>query len=200
MSRPDKNAVFDILEPFHDALCQSVQRSWTIWTSNQGVFNAPISKRARANVFWDVVTDTLKTALYPEPDVYIVERNQSCIFVFKESVQLRIKKGDTQGLSRNYPTQTAMKFHDHEADDLYGVPVKVELIYTLDSTETQLRSIEIVARDRNSVLWSYSLSAVVETAVVEFPERRTEKSAPAPLFRVKGRDDRDSKREKEEKK
>lgn len=70
---------------------------------------------------------------------------------------VRLKKGDTQLKSKNYPTQSALKFHDQETD-LFGGLCRLELIYVLDKHEMNVDQVALVQRHKGQVVFVRDLS------------------------------------------
>jgi hypothetical protein len=185
MSLPQKNHVQSVLEPFHSTLAGIVSGAWAKWRSTQSQLQ-PASSRTRACVVWDAMVERALDAFENDPRVVVVSRFQTHYFLINDSIVLRFKKGDEAGLSRNYPTQEALSFHEPD-NDLFGSPAKVEVVYILDSTESEIAQILVVARHGNQVLWTYELSETPAVNVVDLPVEQ-----PAPqrdsrrIVRLKG--------------
>ncbi len=75
----------------------------------------------------------------------------------------RLKKSNEAGFTANYPTQTAIDFHDHD-NGCYQVSLfdladylRVEITYTLDALQVEIACIRVVARDKSKIAWSYEI-------------------------------------------
>lgn len=75
------------------------------------------------------------------------------------SVFVRMKKGTHKLLSRNYPTQAALSFHD-QIQDLFGGIARLELLYILNDAETDIERITLIQRHKKTVAWSIDLLAL----------------------------------------
>lgn len=94
------------------------------------------------------------------------KKSQTAHYWFDNRTFFRIKKGDKRGYTSNYPTPTAMEFHEPESD-LFGGVDKLEVTYVLDHQETTIEDIAIVYRNRGEVEFRFSIldSENVESAV-----------------------------------
>lgn len=170
MSLPQENHVQSVLQPFHSTLASIVSGAWAKWRSAELELQ-PASGRTRACIVWDAMMQRAFDAFENDARVDVVSRSQTHYFLIDDSVVLRFKKGNVSGLSRNYPTQEALKFHEPE-NDLFGYPTKVEVVYVLDHTETEVSQILVVARNANQVIWSYDLVETPAVNVVDLPVKQ----------------------------
>ena len=74
---------------------------------------------------------------------------------------VRLKKADAQLKSKNYPTQSALKFHDQETD-LFGGLCRLELIYVLDKQEMNVEQVALVQRHKGNVVFVRDLTGLDE--------------------------------------
>jgi hypothetical protein len=157
-----------VLKPFEPHLCEIVLGAWEDWmdSSEAGRYLFP---RTRATVVHDRMVDRALAVLPSLPGINHVERDQTVSFIVDDQVLFRFKKGDTSGLSRNFPTQQALAFHDHE-QSLFGPLewVRVEVVYVLNRIKTSVENVFIVARDGNKISWLYDiLSEAASTGDIE---------------------------------
>ncbi|MDN3518311.1 hypothetical protein QWY84_11870 [Aquisalimonas lutea] len=167
MAIPQKSHVQKVLEPYHSTLLNIVSGAWAKWQSAE-LDLPPASSRTRACVVWDAMIDRALDAFDDDPRVVVVSRFQTYYFLIDDQVGLRFKKGDEAGLSRNYPTQTALDFHEPDSD-LFGTPDKVEVVYGLDRTESELSQVLVVARNGDQVAWAYDLTEMAAADVIDLP-------------------------------
>ena len=113
--------------------------------------------RGRANIMWDEMTQNAKNEWGFSDDIRIVERRQTAEYWISDSrVVFRLKKCDSDGYTNNYPTQTALKFHDPQiALDLQIT--KLEVGYVLNQGETDIKNILVIHRHNNTVKFKYSV-------------------------------------------
>ena len=100
-------------------------------------------------------------------------------------VFVRMKKGTHELLSRNYPTQAALAFHD-QIQDLFGGIVRLELLYVLDETEVDIERIALIQRHKKSVAWVIDLLKPADDAqnVIPFTGGPVAPTAPTVADRV----------------
>lgn len=118
-------------------------------------------KGTRASIVWERMVDRAINSLLPDRGVVSLEKNDSILFIADDAVVFRFKKGDGNRFSKNYPTETALLFHQHE-EIIPGVLShhhRVEVVYVLNSRETEISSICVVAREGAEILWWYEIEA-----------------------------------------
>ncbi|MFP5472401.1 MAG: hypothetical protein ACLGJD_02080, partial [Gammaproteobacteria bacterium] len=84
---------------------------------------------------------------------------QTIKLIFKGKIIARFKKGDANKLGRNILTQSSLAFITADAI-LPGLPpeaAKVEFIWIPDELQMRLDRVLVVARDGDSMLWSYEI-------------------------------------------
>lgn len=116
-------------------------------------------KGTRAAIVWERMIDRALDAFLDDDGVVSIEKDDSILFLADDMVLFRMKKGNSKRMTSNYPTPAALAFHDHD-EELPGVLPhrhRVEVAYILNSRETQIESVCIVARDQFGVLWSFEL-------------------------------------------
>ena len=144
------------LAPFLPIIQRVILEAWRDWMES-GKNGRWKRKRSRANYMWEELACRAEAAFSAHPHVHIHHKTQSCWFVI-EGVVYRFKKSDAKGLSKNYPTQAALDYHDQQ-QDLPGIPLtqRLETTYVLNKLETAIQDILLVARDAERVLWCSSI-------------------------------------------
>ncbi|MDE9553845.1 hypothetical protein KKI94_22380, partial [Xenorhabdus bovienii] len=66
---------------------------------------------------------------------------------------IRFKKGDSNFLSSNYPTQSALKYHDPNID-MFGGEVRLELLYVLGRDGIGIDKIVLTQRKDKFTVWA----------------------------------------------
>jgi hypothetical protein len=122
-------------------------------------------KGTRAAIIWERMVDRALMDFVDDDQVQSIEQNDSMVFVVEQRVLLRLKKADHNGLTRNFPTGTALLFHRHEEGIPGMVPHehRVEIGYVLNTRETQVESVRVIARDLNKIAWSYEIGSGIAT-------------------------------------
>lgn len=120
-------------------------------------------KRVRANYVWNQLIAHAKRRFDGRGQIRVETlRNWDGVLI-EESVFVRLKKGTDTLLSRNYPTQAALAFHD-PVRDLFGGIARLELLYILNDAETDVDRIVLIQRHKNTVAWDIDLTPVEEVA------------------------------------
>ncbi len=187
------------LAPFIPSIQKVILEAWADWMAS-GKNGRWKRKRSRANYMWEELACRAEAAFATHPDVRIHPQNQSCWFVIGELVY-RFKKSDSSGYTCNVPTQAALDYHDQQ-EDLPGIPAaqRLEITYVLNTLETAVHDILLVARDQGQVLWRSSILRKDEGGnVVPFENPNSLKPpAPAPKtikIPVKSKNDRKTENE-----
>ncbi|WP_426683561.1 hypothetical protein ABFU84_03030 [Xanthomonas translucens pv. undulosa] len=144
------------LTPYTARIVRVILDAWGDWMAS-GKSGRWKRKRSRANYIWEELACRAEEAFANDPKVRIHPKNQSVLFVV-DGLAFRFKKSDANGLTNNYPTQTALDFHDQQ-EELPGIPKvqRLEVTYVLNALETAVHDILLVARHRDTKLWSTTL-------------------------------------------
>lgn len=131
--------------------------SWKEWL-NSGKRGVWSTNRGRAVFMWEEMMVRAKEAFSTAERVRIHRHRETFAFVVDDRVLFRIKKGDSEGFSRNYPTSAALDFLDPE-QELPGLPQveRLDLIYQVNHLEDAIADIQLIARYRENIRWSLSL-------------------------------------------
>ncbi|OOG49282.1 hypothetical protein B0E52_01530 [Rhodanobacter sp. C06] len=192
MATADIETVQSTLSPLAPILIRSYIRAWEDWKSAGYLHWRP---RGRANFVWEQAAHYTALGLAEVPGVTVVLHNESYHFLVNDTVSFRLKKADSSGFTSNYPTQEALAFHDPQMP-LTGVPAaqRVEVTYSLNRTQTDLRDIAVVAREGDTIAWTYSL--LLDNSVASLPAASASTPAPSEstgrtgLVRRKGQNDK----------
>lgn len=143
------------LKPLFGSLVSLVQRAHEDWKSSP--FSASMQDpKVRANVIWNQFLYHAKSEFDEASNVRVENKYHWQGILIGDSFFVRMKKGDNNLLSKNYPTQSALEFNDASVDLFKGM-VRLELIYTLDSLQASIDRIVIAQRHRNKILWAIDL-------------------------------------------
>jgi hypothetical protein len=132
-----------------------VQSAWTDWMA--GAYAHQMQhKRVRAGCVWNQLISNAKRTFEGRQSVRVETlRNWDGVLV-NDRVFVRMKKADSKLLSRNYPTQAALDFHDPQKDLFDGI-IRLELLYVLNKLETAVERIVLVQRHRAQIAWAIDL-------------------------------------------
>jgi hypothetical protein len=155
----NQEEVRNLLKPLHGPLTRVVTGAWEDWQKVAPMIGRRFA-RTPANVIYERMIARAVPELESLPGMHIVNGHQTVHFVYQDAVRFRFKKGDENGLSKNYPTQMALAFND-QTSDLFGAPTitRVDVVYQLDGLATRVTDVAVVARPDMNVLWSYSITA-----------------------------------------
>lgn len=130
-------------------------------------------RRSYPTIFHDLVTQEALNSLCELPGVKEHESHDSYFFVINQQVVLRFKKGNSFGMSSNYPTERAQSIQKGQLD-LPGPGMKpqifVEVVYQPDPLWTKIENILIVRRYGNTMLWQYAPRSEILPAPKALPQ------------------------------
>ena len=155
--KADQEAVQATLAAFESALLSVVHGAWQDF--KQLPLSAPFEfARTRACLVQDFMVRRAKGEFAGHPQVCMIARDETVMFVFDGQVVVRFKKADASGLGSNIPTQAVMQFVEQQ-QELPGLPDvhKVEVLYHLNHLQTQVEHVMVVARDGDHQLWEYPI-------------------------------------------
>lgn len=189
MALPDLETVQTALKPLEALIISAYRRAWEDWRNASLTHWRP---RGRANYVWEQAAHYAVTDAAAMANVVTILKNESYHFLVDGAVSFRLKKADQAGFTSNYPTQEAMTFHDPQLP-LSGVPAehRVEVVYALNASETDIKEILVVARDGDAIAWSYSIvgnDMIIALPTMPSPDHPTDQGVRTGLVRAKGRD------------
>ncbi len=139
-------------------LHRAVDQAWNTVSSKYSDLAWFRRKATTASLVWEYAVQNAVESLDGDYGVQVINRNDTVSFVFDELVLLRFKKASLELHTRNYPTKTAMLFHDHQFD-IFGFPgvQRVEAAYVPNQFQSRIDWIGIVARSHDKVIWRFEL-------------------------------------------
>lgn len=177
---PNQRLVQKVLAPHAQWITESIFGAWLDWRGfPQGA--AWRCSRSRANFVWEQIIDRALNALALASNVRSERVNETFNFLVDGVVLFKFKKANEKGISANFPTQTALSFHNHQ-NTAPGIPLvhHVEVIYQLNALEIDVQDILVVARNGPRVHWHYSL---LQASTVTMPPVAVNPT-PTPYARV----------------
>lgn len=151
----------ELLAPYIQPLIIVFDLAWSDWLTRIKE-NPTCCKRGRSNYIWDQIIYHAKSVFGHIPDhefaIYPYNKDSTHNFVVKQSLLFRVKKGRSSRKSSNVPTAMSLGFHDpNESLPEIGLMPRIEIQYELDKLESSIIDIVAVARDKNIILWDFSL-------------------------------------------
>lgn len=193
MALAEEIRAHDLINPYADIIVESIRSAWMEWLRSP--FFGKWSSRGRATFVWETVMDSLKDKFKGNSDVYILDKGTTVLFVVKQEIAFRFKLADKSGRSKNVQTKSAKSFHDPELHyNLLGESgiasdiSRVEVVYSLNKTATQIDNIKMIARDKSALVWNTSLVST-QSSFVELDDisNNTVDSEPKAKRRFKGK-------------
>ena len=185
------------LRPFFPDLVSVVQGAWQDWMTGNYAHQMQ-HKRVRANCVWNQWIANAKRRFDGHAEVRVETLKNWDGVLVKDRIFVRMKKGDHELLSRNYPTQAALDFHDSHRD-LFGGIARLELLYVLNKAETAIERIALVQRHKSAVSWVIDLldrAADAAQTVIPLVPPQPEGIPAQRMIKPKGGKKRDGKRER----
>ena len=111
------------------------------------------------HLMWEHTIKQLEKAVAGVLDVQLVPCNDTINIIVGGLVLCRFKKADRYLNTHNLPTQMSLAFTCHVQLELpYPVGIqRVEIVHTLNDSETVIERVCIVAKSRGRVIWEYDL-------------------------------------------
>ena len=147
------------IEPFHGhirIIFSAAEGHWLKLPEEQrGILMT--SKRTHANVMWQFLVHEAKN-VFAGTDVIAKPGRNTITFSCRNKVLMRFKKISENGLSSNYPTQTALDFNVMQMV-LEGMPeaIRVDVGYVIDPATFRITELRVVQRDGKAVAWQYQI-------------------------------------------
>lgn len=148
-------AAEEAIRPFSKDFVHIVQSAWEDW--RKGPFAPQMQRKSvRAMVVWNQMLTHAKRRFDGLEGIRVDELSPyEGIFIGRD-IFVRMKKADEKLLSRNYPTRSALAFIDQN-QDMFGGIARLELVYQLDKSETNIDRVVLVQRHKKSVAWMIDL-------------------------------------------
>ncbi len=178
MSTFDAQAGGDVVAPLRDILISSVKAGWDRWKGLPAGARKSLTPTARANIVRDFIVDEATHRLKDITGVKRIDSGLRVLFRVAGQCLLVFKKLDDQGLGRNYPTQSALKFQTQE--HLPGIPAepRMHVGYTLTREGADIdRVLVSYVHERKDLSWVVELDEPLVAATVK---RLPAASAPSP--------------------
>lgn len=155
---PPMEEVQKLFKPYEKPFVSFWLDAWKRWLAspNSKTF---LYKRTRANDVFDFAMQSAIPEMEATPGVSVQKRCDTAYFGFASRLFVRMKKGDERGLGSNYRTQMNLAIVQvGEQVPLFDeTPWKIEVTYKLNTLETLMEEILVVARDEDEVLWDYPI-------------------------------------------
>jgi hypothetical protein len=189
----DENVVRQVLKPYENGIHQAIHGAWNDFKELNLGGRLLFPSRSRACLVHDFMVQRVISALVDDNTVRVLRRDETAKFIIADQVLLRLKKADDRGLGSNIPTQASLDFIGQQFE-IPGIPDvhKIEVVYLLNSLQTQIDKIVVVARDGDERLWDYAITPDTTADIMSLP--MTSNAEPERGARVKVRKIKDDKK------
>ncbi len=197
MDQYSEQDVKTALEPYHNRIKSVVDRAFAECVLTKEcrakLGLAPLLySRTFANLVFDAIAREAIAEFSSDSGVMIFYKPQTVKFCFGQVVIVRFKKANENGIGQNIPTQAALDFADPQ-ESLPGLPpeaAKAEITWSPNELGTIIESLTVLARDGDTILWSYEIyGEEVDQNVTQFPAQTDPDDANiVPVVAVKNKD------------
>jgi len=168
------------LSPYHGRIKQVVIEGFDEWLRVAAFrvtsgYSSVLYSRTVANYVFDAIARNAQVVFGREKTIRVRQETQTIKFIFGGKVIVRFKKGDEDNLGKNILTQAVLDYLDPQ-QTLPGFPpeaAKVEIVWKANDIGTAVEEVIVVARDGNTLLWSYRIDDDADEAggsgVLPFP-------------------------------
>jgi len=172
MLMADEHAVRAVLAKYEPVLFAAIHGGWDDWRALGLGGRLLFQARSRACVVYDFIVQRAMAALADDHAVRVLRRDETVKFVFHDTVAMRFKKANENGLGSNIRTQATLGFVEQQME-LPDVPNvhKVEVVYVLNDLQTRIEQVLVAARDGDVCLWNYDLEADAGAQIISMPAR-----------------------------
>lgn len=166
----NEQAVRTVLGKYEGVLHDAFHGGWEDWRGLNLGGRLLFPARSRACIVYDFITQRVMSALADDKAVRAVRRDETIKLIIGDSVALRIKKANENGLGSNIRTQATLEFVEQQLE-LPGLPNlhKVEAVYVLNPLQTKIDQVLVTARDGDTCLWSYAIAPDSGSKVIPLP-------------------------------
>ncbi len=166
-----------LFQPIQQALNQMILESWKKIHRSDLHFKS----RSRASLMWDEIFYLANIAWCDSEHINKIEekKSQTAHYWLDNKTLFRIKKGDEHGYTRNYPTQTALEFHEQQSEEIFDLVDKMEVTYVLSQDETKIIDIAIVHRNSGIIDFRFSILSTENVETIPHGDISTREKAAA---------------------
>lgn len=162
---------------------RAVQDGWRAFQDNYPQRHQWRRKASSRSMVWEEITKRLAALASSGDGFKLIEHRDTVSLILDDEVLLRLKHAGTSLVTRNYPTDEALAYDDHDVD-LYGYEglQRIKLCYVVDQFERDLIWVGVTASLNGKLLWKIELDdagaveAVAKLPLTE-PEQNTAKLA-----------------------
>ena len=146
----------------------AAQKGWVAFSEQYPQRHTWRRKSSARHMVWEEVVRRLMVVAADDPGIVPIEHRDTLSLVVDNEVLFRVKHADSALVTRNYPTEEARDFDNHEVD-LYGFSglQRVKLCYVPDQFESELIWVGVSASNRGKFLWKIQLDGAGTVAAPE---------------------------------
>ena len=175
MPIPDKKEVQSILTSDRETrIKQAYHLAWKDWWNSADRQRLSRWGRTRSNNFFEYFADRLIAEFKDDTEARFIFERETFKLVIDEKLVIRFKKSNSNGVGSNIGTQAELDFCDPQTW-LPGLPglQKVEIVYSLNVTQTAIDQITVLARDGGRRLWNYHIASTGGATVIPLMQTKS---------------------------
>lgn len=157
MSLITKEEAHKNLEPFYELFNKSCHEAWNYWLTG----GAPRmqNSRYRACALWNDFLYSIRKEIDSNnyPNICYAKIKYFQGLLVNDKYFIRFKKGDKSFRTSNYPTQSALNYHDPEID-MFGGIVRLELIYLLNDDGVGINKVLLTQSKGKTTVWAIDIT------------------------------------------
>lgn len=138
---------------------EAYRSAWADWWTSDDRQKLSRWPRTRANNIFEYLATHLISEFQSDKEARFICERETFKLLLEERLLIRFKKSNSNGVGSNIGTLAELDFCDPQVDWL-GFPElqKVEIVYTLNLTGSDLSEITVLARDGDQRQWSYEIT------------------------------------------
>lgn len=160
------------LEPHHDAIIGCVKAGWDKWILHVAPQLPLPDRRTRPTIVHNFITDEARRRFCDVPGVSVIQAQGRFLVSIDNKFIIYFKQLDRTLRTRNYPTDTAVKFDAQEPIRLPGIPdiCRITIGYIPSDITQSISAIYVSLLRGKTVQWSYELIETHRGELLTFPQ------------------------------
>ncbi|UGA36172.1 hypothetical protein JOS77_16940 [Chromobacterium haemolyticum] len=139
------------LSTFFEALADIPYDAFDSWKANP-MATKVVTRSVESMGIWNEMVRFAEERFEGHPRAKWVKLKAQFGLLIDQRFFIRFKKGNTRRKSSNYPTLTALQFHDQEVDIFGATTHRMEVLYVLDKAGVKIESVLLVQRHKGRIV------------------------------------------------
>lgn len=145
------------LSTFFEALADIPYDAFDSWKANP-MATKVVTRSVESMGIWNEMVRFAEERFEGHPRAKWVKLKAQFGLLIDQRFFIRFKKGNTRRKSSNYPTLTALQFHDQEVDIFGATTHRMEVLYVLDKAGVKIESVLLVQRHKGRIVVDIELN------------------------------------------